>query len=213
MPVVNNDTLKVKFGDKKRPNSADFTDLIDSCINDGYTGVVNIGTSIFTIANGIITDITTPDPNSIIDSQSSDSLSIAAPSLMKSTQPSTAKVKPTSSNLDSISLKSGTGYDGIYVHEDKIFPCTQVLKVYVNQTTRNRFISYKDTDGKYYWHLIKRGWFGTIECLTTQPGLKTDFKSKPFDAFTDLLELKGDWSTFFNESDVRPNTKTSWSIS
>ena len=191
MPRLNSDQLKDKFTDKCRPSGSDFGDLIDTCINAGYTGDISVGSSVFSIKNGIIIDVSINGIPSIA-AQSSDTTS-------------------TSTVGDTVTLKSGTVYDGAYTHEDKIFPDPTIIKVYVNAGSRNRFVSYESNDGNVYWVIVKRGWFGTVDSLTLD-GLVTDIKSKPFNTFVDLKNLKGNWSLFFTETDVKPKIKGTWSI-
>lgn len=204
MPILTSDQLKGKFSDKKRPNGDDFADLIDTCINTGYTGNVTIGNSMFTITNGIITDISLPgDENSTPTTESS---------LPVASAQSVTYSEPVESG-DSIVLISGTGYDGTYIHEDKIFPDPDILKVYVNSSTRNRFISYKAQDGKIYWEIVKRGWFGTISSLKSNPGISSGLKSQSFELFTDLPALKGNWREFFGDSsNVVASIRNVWAI-
>jgi hypothetical protein len=206
MSILSSDQLKDKFTDKKRPNGSDFGDLIDTCINTGYTGNITIGTSTFTITNGVIEDITPSEP-------AKETTSAPVPKSSNTSVKKAVQEISTVGPADAIVLKSGTVYDGTYVYEDKIFPDKNILKVYVNLATRNRFVAYKARDNKIYWELIKRGWFGTVESLDTQPGLKTDIKSMPFNDFINLTKLKGPWSAFFKESEVKPNIKTIWNIS
>ena len=201
MPRKNSDNLKNKFSNKSRPTGDDFGDLIDSCINNGYTGNIIVGNSTFTIKNGIIEDITANSEDDNIQ---------AAP---RPETPAPVKDTGTAPTRNAITLKSGTVYDGTYIHEDKIFPDSAVLKVYVNLTTRNRFIAYKAKNGKIYWEIVKRGWFGTMESVNTTPGLKTGIKSKSYDVFIDLKDLRGDWQKFFKESSVKANIKHAWNIS
>ena len=202
MPILTSEQLKSKFSDKQRPNGDDFADLIDTCANTGYTGNITIGNSTFTIANGIITNIAVTDAN-----QSSVEVEDTSTPAVQDLE-----IDTTSDDVQSILLTTGTGYDGTYVHEDKVFPDPDVIKVYVNHASRNRFISYTAKDGKVYWELVKRGWFGTVSCLLDQPGICSGMKSKPFDNFIDLTSLKGTWREFFNDGDVRPNIRNAWNI-
>ena len=205
MPILTSDQLKDKFSDKKRPNGDDFADLIDTCINTGYTGNVTIGNSTFSISNGIISNITVAS-DTTPGSESTTDESTVQESTTQSAPQSTKK------QLSSILLVSGTGYDGTYCHEDKIFPDPNIIKVYVNNMTRNRFISYKGDDGMFYWELVKRGWFGTLDSLKSNPGISSGIKSKGFKEFSDLTSLKGTWREFFDEGGVAASIRNVWTI-
>jgi hypothetical protein len=209
MPKVSIDDLKETFsGGVVKGNN--FADLIDSCYNEsvsGHTGDVIVGTSLFKITNGIITSIEpsgTDGESSETDEATTDT-NVAGVNNQGNTLRASEPVIGVSLTIDS-------KYDGNYIYEDKIFPDNDIVKVYVNNETRNRFVSYI-RNGKVYWELVKKGWTGTLDSILTQNSIRTGYKSKAFDEFLDLVYLKGGWEVFFEENSIREDLRSKWYIS